>query len=76
MRPYYSDPERQVDAIFTGLPSAKANELLNGRRGDASLLWDAFGTGGWAAIAILAAGGIVGAATSLLRRGRKEDADV
>lgn len=76
MRPYYSDPERQVDAIFTGLPSAKANELLNGRSGDASLLWDAFGTGGWAAIAILAAGGIVGAATSLLRRGRKEDADV
>jgi hypothetical protein len=76
MRPYYSDPDRQVDAIYTGLPSAKANELLNGRSGDASLLWDAFGTGGWAAIAILAVGGIVGAATSLLRRGSKEDADV
>ncbi len=76
MRPYYSDPDRQVDAIYTGLPSAKANELLNGRSGDASILWDAFGTGGWAAIAILAVGGIVGAATSLLRRGGKEDADV
>jgi hypothetical protein len=76
MRPYYASIDRQVDAIYTGLPSAKANEQLNGRSGDASLLWDAFGTGGWAAIAILAAGGIIGAATSLLRRGVKEEADV
>jgi hypothetical protein len=76
MRPYYASIDRQVDAIYTGLPSANANEQLNGRSGDASLLWDAFGTGGWAAIAILAAGGIIGATTSLLRRGVKEEADV
>jgi hypothetical protein len=75
MRPYFANSDRQVDAIYTGLPSATANEQLNGRSGGASRLWDAFGTGGWAAIVVLAVGGIVGAITSLLRRGAKEEAD-
>jgi len=76
VRPYYSNPDPQVDAIFTGLPSAKANELTNGRSGGASLLWDAFGTGGWAATGILVVGSVMGIAASLLRRRARDENDV
>jgi hypothetical protein len=76
VRPYYANPDPQVDAIFTGLPSAKANELTNGRSGGASLLWDAFGTGGWAATGILVVGGVMGITASLLRRRARDENDV
>jgi len=76
VRPYYANPDPQVDAIFTGLPSAKANELLNGRSGAASLLWDAFGTGGWAATGVLVVGGVMGITASLLRRRARDENDV
>jgi hypothetical protein len=76
VRPYYANPDPQVDAIFTGLPSAKANELLNGRSGGASLLWDAFATGGWAATGILVVGGVMGITASLLRRRARDENDV
>ncbi len=75
VRPYYANPDRQVDAIFTGLPSGKANELLNGRIGDASLLWDSFGMGGWAATGVMVIGGLIGIVASVLRGRAKDKGD-
>jgi hypothetical protein len=75
VRPYYANPDRQVDAIFTGLPSGKANELLNGRNGDASLLWDSFGMGGWASTGVMVIGGLIGIVASVLRGRAKDKGD-
>jgi hypothetical protein len=76
VRPYYAGSDAHVDAILTGLPSAKANELLNGHEGDASLLWDSFGIGGWLATCFLIVGGVIGTTVTLLRRDGKDEVHV
>jgi len=76
VRPYYAASDAHVDAILTGLPSAKANELLNGHEGDASLLWDSFGIGGWMATCFLIVGGAIGTTFMLLNRNGKDEVHV
>jgi hypothetical protein len=76
VRPYYAGPDAHVDAILTGMPSAKANEILNGKTGDASLLWDSFSLGGWIATCFLIAGGVIGTTLTILRRGGKDEGHV
>ncbi len=76
VRPYFEAPDKQVDGILTGLPSAVTYEQFNGRSGDARQSWDAFGVGMIAIEIILLIGagyGIVGWIAGTQRNGRRQD---
>jgi hypothetical protein len=76
VRPYFEAPDKQVDGILTGLPSAVTYEQFNGTLGDARLGWDAFGMGMIAIQALLLVGagyGIVNWLAGTQRIGRRQD---
>jgi len=76
VRPYFEAPDKQVDGILTGLPSAVTYEQFNGTSGDARLGWDAFGMGMIAIQALLLVGagyGIVNWLAGTQRIGRRQD---
>jgi len=67
IRPYFESPQRQVDAILSGLPSAVKYERLIQIPAIATARWDTFGTGLIAVEIILVAGAAYGLFLWLLR---------
>jgi hypothetical protein len=76
VRPYFESPDRQVDGILTGLPSAVTYEQFIGTSEVARLGWDAFGMGMIAIEVLLLVGagyGIVSWLAGTERLGRRQD---
>jgi hypothetical protein len=71
-RPYYESMEPQIDGLLTGLPAAVTYEQVLGARGQAASLWDAYGSGIWISILIMAVGAVYGLASWIMSSQVKE----